>query len=196
MQLTSVHAPLHFLFHKAFLCGETGYGESGTKFSLRPRPGETILVFRTDDGGEGGKKSESKGDGGKKSEKTGAGGGTFREHFGIKKDEKCSDLLLFYALEQPGKPFRYRLAFIELKGTDAARGVEQLDRAMLAVKSKLPAALGSSFFNPDCLRAIILSSMASPDPSYTSRLGPFSKKWQISPILCHPLGDIRAHLLG
>ena len=186
MQLTSVHAPLHFLFHKAFLCGETGYGESGTKFSLRPRPGETILVFRTDD----------RSDGVKKKEKRAAGSGTFCDHFGIKDDEKCSDLLLFYGLEQPYEDFQYRLAFIELKGTDAARGVEQLDRVMRAVREKLPPVLWSSFFNRGCLRALIVSMTASPDTSFNQRADRFYKQWRTSPKLCHPVkDDIRARLL-
>ncbi|HZF56663.1 MAG TPA: hypothetical protein VE093_48945 [Polyangiaceae bacterium] len=186
MHPTLMHGPLHFLFHNAFLHGATSYGESGTKFSLAALPGETILLFRTDDRGEGGKKNDRK------------GGGTFCSYFNIKDNEKCSDLLLFYAREQPDGAFRYRLAFIELKGTDAAHGVEQLDRVMHAVKLKLPATLKSSFFRPECLRAIILSSRASPNTSsYARRVKEFRDEWRISPELCHPKkeDELRAYLL-
>jgi hypothetical protein len=176
MQPTSIQAPLHFLFHNAFLRGENGYSEAGTKFFLTPRNGETILVFRTDD----------RSDGVKKKEKRAAGSGTFCDHFGIKDDEKCSDLLLFYGLEQPYEDFQYRLAFLELKGTDAARGVEQLDRVMQAVREKLPSVLWNNFFNRGCLRALIVSMTASPNTAFHQRADRFYKRWRTSPKLCRP----------
>lgn len=177
------YTPLGFLFHKAFLPTETSYAESGTKFSLRPLPGETILMFRTDDRGK------------KTKEKNRHGEGTFCDNFDIGRTEKCSDALLFYAFEKPDNSFQYRLVFLELKGLNAPDAVEQLDRVMRAVRSKLPRILWESFFKSKCVRALIVSSRASPDPSFDRKVAPFYKEWKTSPTLCGTSEDeIRKHL--
>ena len=181
MQSAPVVSPLAFLFHKAFLPCQTGHGESGTKFGLQRRAGETILLFRTD------------GDGKVK------GGNiyTFAAHFGIGDDEPRADVLLFYAREQQGQGFICRLAFIEMKGRDISHAFKQLERMVIAVKDTLMPILGKPLFQAGNLRAIIVSRRSPPEDLKRMQKE-FAMRRGFAPQVCkhNDERELRQQLLG
>jgi hypothetical protein len=164
--------PLRALFHEAFLPGKTSYEESRKRFSLSPTPHETVLLFRTDDD-----KLTKKGPGPVT---------TFADHFGISPGERRSDLLLFYALEEPGKDVKRKLVFIELKGSDLKGAVEQLSCMVRAVKKKLSPIFGKSFFDPQHMLAVVITDRAGVDTSFKNAQTKFQLEFRFPVEPCHP----------
>jgi hypothetical protein len=102
--------PWNCLFRECLQKG-TSVSESGRSASLDRRPGECVLLFKTDCP-------------------------RFRSVFGVG-DRPLSDAVFYYKAAA-GADTQQALIFVELKGTDVAHALEQLRTAVEVVRKKMP----------------------------------------------------------
>lgn len=127
--------PAGFLLLRSLLSGSMSYEEKGKRVYAERVSGETFLFFRTDEAG-------------------------FREVFGLdKQGAKASDVMALYVCKDKGC---HRIFFVELKGENYDKALEQLAQLISVVKEKLSQSLGRGLFEQGEPIAVIVSDRSAP----------------------------------
>jgi hypothetical protein len=166
------HSPLGYMLRRSLLPGKTSHKDAGTTFSLQKKDGETLLFFKTDEVSRVQDNYHTE---------------SFARHFDLENKPR-SDLVLLYIREgMSNEDHLVRLAAVELKATaDVSVAIVQLGNTLRALKQRLERVLGSAFFAPGNLRAIIVATGASKGSADAQKIKRFEQEFYCEPQLCHP----------